>query len=77
MVAAPHHPQVYDYLEPGQIDGHNQTLDYFEGKYGAIPINWFWESWEPGMFRDRNHLGDEGREYYCERIAVELNQYYG
>jgi len=76
MVAAPHHPQVYGYLEPGQIAGHNHTLDYFEGKYGAIPINWFWESWEPGMFRDRNHLGDVGREYYCERIAAELNSFY-
>ena len=30
MVAPPHHPQVYDYLEAGQIDGHNHTLDYFE-----------------------------------------------
>ena len=76
MVAPPHHPQIYDYLEHGQIDGHNHTLEYFEGKYGAIPINWFWEKWEPGMFRDRNHLGDIGREYYCERIADELNLYY-
>tara|TARA_B100001113_G_C21123006_1_gene628271 strand:+ start:5095 stop:6210 length:1116 start_codon:yes stop_codon:yes gene_type:complete len=76
MIAAPHHPQVYDYLEPGQIDGHNHTLQYFEEHYGAIPINWFWETWESGMFRDRNHLGDVGREYYCERIAAELNSYY-
>ena len=76
MIAAPHHPQVYDYLEPGQIDGHNHTLQYFEEQYGATPINWFWETWEPGMFRDRNHLGDAGREYYCERMALELNSYY-
>lgn len=76
MVAPPHHPQVYDYLEHGQIDGHNQTLEYFEETYGAIPVNWFWETWEPDMFRDRNHLGDVGREYYCERIAAELNSYY-
>lgn len=76
MVAPPHHPQVYDYLEPGQIDGHNHTLEYFEGEYGAIPINWFWETWDSGMFRDRNHLGDEGREYYCERMAKNLNNYY-
>lgn len=76
MVAPPHHPQVYDYLSPGQIDGHNHTLEYFEGKYGATSINLFWEKWEPSMFRDRNHLGDIGREYYCERIADELNLYY-
>ena len=76
MVAPPHHPQVYDYLEPGQIDGHNHTLEYFEEEYGAIPINWFWETWDSGMFRDRNHLGDVGREYYCQRIAADLNSYY-
>ena len=76
MVAPPHHPQVYNYLEPGQIDGHNHTLSYFQETYGAIPINWFWETWDSGMFRDRNHLGDEGREYYCERMAKFLNNYY-
>ena len=76
MVAPPHHPQVYNYLESGQIDGHNHTLSYFEDTYGAIPINWFWETWESGMFRDRNHLGDGGREYYCERMAKFLNNYY-
>ena len=76
MVAPPHHPQVYNYLEPGQIDGHNHTLSYFKETYGAIPINWFWETWDSGMFRDRNHLGDLGREYYCQRIASELNSYF-
>ena len=76
MVAPPHHPQVYNYLEPGQIDGHNHTLSYFQETYRAIPINWFWETWDSGMFRDRNHLGDEGREYYCERMAKFLNNYY-
>ena len=76
MVAPPHHPQVYNYLEPGQIDGHNHTLSYFKETYGAIPINWFWETWDSGMFRDRNHLGDVGREYYCQRIASELNSHY-
>lgn len=74
MVAAPHHPLVYDYLQPGQIDGHNATLEYFEETYGASTINWYWETWEQDMFRDRNHLGDNGREYYCERMAAELNQ---
>ena len=73
LVAPPHHPRVYDYLQPGQIDGHNATLESFEEAYGVKSLNWYWESWEPGMFRDRNHLGDLGREYYCERMAVELN----
>ena len=76
MVSTPHHPLTYGYLDPGQIDGHNDTLQYFEEEYGAIPVNWFWETWEPDMFRDRNHLGDLGREYYCERISDYLNNYY-
>lgn len=74
MVAIPHHPMVYEYLEPGQIDGHNATLNYFEQEYGAHSINWFWEEWDQQMFRDRNHLGDEGRVYFCERMSEELNQ---
>ena len=74
MVAVPHHPMVYDYLEPGQLDGHNVTLAYFENTYGAIPVNWFWETWEQNMFRDSNHLGDAGREYYCERMVAFLNE---
>ena len=74
MVAPPHHPMVYPYLDPGQIDGHNATLSYFESTYGAKPVNWFWESWDQGMFRDRNHLGDAGRVYFCERMAEVLNE---
>lgn len=74
MLATPHHPLVYDYLSPGQIDGHNTTLAHLNEMYGATPVNWFWESWEQGMFRDRNHLGDAGRIYACERIANVLNE---
>ncbi len=74
MVAVPHHPLAYDYLSPGQIDGHNATLNYFEQTYGAKSVNWFWEEWDQQMFRDRNHLGDQGRMYFCERMADELNQ---
>ena len=74
MVAPPHHPLAYDYLKPGQIDGHNETLHYFETTYGAHTVNWFWEEWDQQMFRDRNHLGDQGRVYFCQRISEELNQ---
>ena len=74
MVAVPHHPMVYDYLEPGQLDGHNATLAYFENTYGATPVNWFWETWEQNMFRDSNHLGDAGREYCCKRMVAFLNE---
>ena len=74
LVAVPHHPQVYDYLQPGQIDGHNHTLDYFEEEYGTSIVNWFWESWESNNFRDKNHLGNKGRDYYCDRISIEIDK---
>lgn len=74
MVATPHHPMVYDYLQPGQIDGHNATLAYFEQTYGAQTVNWFWETWDEHLFRDRNHLGDDGRAFYCQRMGDVLNQ---
>jgi hypothetical protein len=74
LVASPHHPMVYPYLEAGQIDGHNATLAYFESTYGVETLNWFWEVWEQNMFRDSNHLGALGREHYCERMAEALNE---
>ena len=60
--------------QPGQIDGHNAILAYLEETYGATSINWFWENYNQSMFRDRNHLGDEGRIYACERIAEVLDE---
>ena len=73
LVASPHHPLVYPYLQPGQIDGHNTTLTYFETTYGVETLNWFWETWEENMFRDSNHLGTLGRVKYCEKMAEALN----
>ena len=74
MVSAPHHPFVHDFLIPGQIDGHNSTLNYFSQKFVQYLANWFWEEWNPNYFRDRNHLGEAGRTYYCERIAEEIDK---
>jgi hypothetical protein len=73
LVAVPFHPKLYDYLESGQIDGHNDTLTYFENKYDVEILNWFWESWDYEMFRDKSHLGFKGRVSYCERIAPEID----
>ena len=60
--------------QPGQIDGHNAILAYLEETYGATSINWFWDSLDQSMFRDRNHLGDESRNYACKRIAEMLDK---
>jgi len=34
----------------------------------------YWETWHNSMFRDRNHLGVNGREYFCERISPLIEQ---
>ena len=74
LVAVPHHPSVNEYLRPGQLDGFNHTFQRFTELSGVYGVNMYWESWHPYMFRDRNHLGEFGREYYCERISEYINQ---
>jgi len=74
LVAAPHHPFVYPHLEPNQMDGFNHTINYYSDYYNVSQLNMYWETWENSMFRDRSHLGDHGREYYCERIAPVIDE---
>ena len=74
LVAAPHHPFVYPHLEPNQMNGFNHTINDYTIRYDVSQLNMYWETWENSMFRDRNHLGDYGREYYCERIAPVVDQ---
>ena len=69
LVATPHHPGVYSYLSAGQLDGFNQTFNRFANLSGVYGVNMFWEEWHSSMFRDRNHLGANGRGYFCERIS--------
>lgn len=74
LVAAPHHPYVYPHLDEGQMDGFNHTIDHYTELYGVSKLNMYWETWENSMFRDRNHLGHNGREYFCERIAPIIDE---
>lgn len=77
LVASPHHPFVYANLDPGQLDGFNHSLTHLGHKFNATIVNMYWETWETIMFRDRTHLGDYGREYFCERIAPEIDKILG
>lgn len=74
LVATPHHPFVYDYLSPNQLDGFNSTFSHYANMSGVFGINMFWENWHSSMFRDRNHLGVNGREYFCERISPVIEE---
>jgi len=69
LLATPHHPYVYPYLAPGQLDGFNDTFERFSNYDGVQGLNMYWETWHSSMFRDRNHIGVNGREYFCERIT--------
>jgi len=73
MVATPHHPKVNSYLSPGQLDGFNQTFNQYANLSGVYGVNMYWEEWHSSMFRDRNHLGDARREYFCERISPHID----
>ena len=73
LVATPHHPGVYSYLSPGQLDGFNQTFNRFSNLSGVSGVNMFWEEWHSSMFRDRNHLGANGRTYFCDRITPHIS----
>jgi len=74
LVAPPHHPLVYPYLGPDQLDGFNHTFNTFSNLSGVYGVNMFWETWHSSMFRDRNHLGVNGREYFCEQITPYIDQ---
>ena len=69
LLGLPHHPQVYPYLKNNQLDNYNYTFDDLSNRSGVYGVNMFWEHWPEWMFRDRNHLGDFGREYACKRIS--------
>jgi len=69
LVATPHHPMVYPYLSDGQLDNFNETFNRYSSHDGVKGINMYWEQWHSSMFRDRNHLGINGREYFCQRLA--------
>jgi len=69
IVTMPHYPVVYEHLKPGQWDGFNATLRDL-GAYDVEFLNYtFDNSWQYYHFRDRNHLGADGREEFCNRVA--------
>jgi hypothetical protein len=70
IVSPPHHPAALTYVEDGQWDGLNETLEKYEQWPGVTLFDQTWESgWEDEHFYDRNHLDDEGRIEFCNRLA--------
>ena len=69
LIGAPHHPWVNDYLEPGQLDGMNETYAHYGSFDEVTPLQMYWDEWPNEAFSDRNHLDADGREIFCERVT--------
>jgi len=70
LVSPPHHPSALSYVTNGKWDGLNETLSRYELWEGVTIFDQTWESgWIDDHFYDRNHLDDEGRVEFCNRLA--------
>jgi len=75
IVSPPHHPSALTYVEDGQWDGLNETLARYAEWPGVTIFDQTWETgWEDDHFYDRNHLDDEGRIEFCQRLAPIIDQ---
>lgn len=78
IVTPPQHPSSLEYVKPGQWDILNETIDNFLQLEG---VSLFYQLWEPGWedehFYDRNHLDDEGRIEFCQRLAPAIKDIIG
>ncbi len=70
LVSPPHHPSALSYVTEGKWDGLNETLSRYQLWNGVTIFDQTWESgWVDDHFYDRNHLDDEGRVEFCNRLA--------
>jgi hypothetical protein len=74
LVGIPHHPWVNGYLNPGQLDGMNETYIDFSSKYNVHQIQMHWESWNSNEFYNRNHLDSDGRERFCQQVTPFIDE---
>jgi hypothetical protein len=76
LVGMPHHPHKYPYLDPGQWDGYNHTIENLVETYDVDVVDFTWlekEGWAHEHFSDGNHLDDDGRKEFCERMTPLLD----
>jgi len=75
IVTPPQHPSSLDYVEAGQWDILNETIDQFLQLENVSLFSQLWEQgWEDDHFYDRNHLDDEGRVEFCQRLAPAIEE---
>ena len=69
LIGVPHHPWVNDYLENGQLDGMNETYNYYSSFENVTSLQMYWDNWPSEAFSDRNHLDSEGRDIFCNQVT--------
>lgn len=75
IVTPPQHPSSLDYVKNGQWDVLNETIDDFLQLKGVSLFYQLWEQgWKDEHFYDRNHLDDEGRIEFCQRLAPAIDE---
>ena len=75
LISPPLHPFLVGMLEPGQYDGHNQTLSDLESYPGVRVVNLVWEDyWQDDDFFDHNHLDRHGRQTFCSAVSPIINE---
>ena len=74
IIGIPHHPWTREYLEPGQLNGMNETYSDISSKFNVHQIQMYWESWNSDEFYDRNHLDSDGRERFCQQVTPFIDE---
>ena len=75
IVSPPYHPLSLSFVTEGKWDGFNETLQRYGKWPGVTLFDQTWtEGWEDQHFYDRNHLDDEGRIEFCNRIAPVIDR---
>ena len=70
IVNPPQHPLSLNYLAEGQWNAINDTIEQYSDLSGVYVFDQLWqEGWNDEHFWDRNHLDDEGRLEFCNRIS--------
>jgi len=75
IIGLPHHPLSIDFVPQGKWDSVNQTMSDFSQMQGVTVFNQIWEpGWIDDHFYDRNHLDDEGRIEFCNRLSPVIDE---
>ena len=75
LVVLPQHHDSISSVPDGKWQSLNESIESFEQSVGVTTFNQLWATgWEDDHFFDRNHLDDDGRIEFCNRLAPAINQ---